>query len=333
MPKVTTFLKRLSTLWNQATEYGYYKSWQVLAFLIFGLPVIGRYMSRKWFWQDKGAIVLVYHELSATIFEKHLRYITSSWPVIPIDDLVTGIRQGKNLDNSVVITFDDGYKSNYTDVFPAILQYNTPVTIYLVSGVVGSQHEFWWLSLDNLRRTVRIEEIIPSTDYYKSIPEEQRHREIEALLTRYKYVPRERCTLSWQEVREMLDSGLVTFGSHTRSHPCLIKMSQEDARQEISSSKSDLESALGVKIGHFSYPNSDYNSFHISVCEQSGYLTAVTAIPGINTANTSPYQLRRILVRPDETVPELAMKMTGLGHKLGLDYFTARHLRSRGMPC
>jgi glycosyltransferase involved in cell wall biosynthesis/peptidoglycan/xylan/chitin deacetylase (PgdA/CDA1 family) len=38
---------------------------------------------------------------------------------------------------AVVITFDDGYRDNYTHAYPVLKQQNIPVTIFLVSGYIG----------------------------------------------------------------------------------------------------------------------------------------------------------------------------------------------------
>ena len=310
----------------QIAEWGYYQFWKVIAFLFFGLPVIGGIMTKKWFWKEKGALILVYHKLSGQAFEKHISFIRRNWQILPLDDITSLMRQGESLPISVVITFDDGYKSNYTDVFPILKKYGIPMTLYLVSGMIGTEKEFWWQSLTNLRAK-GIE--VPSHGYLKSIPEEQRIQEMNDLFARHQYTPRSASNLSWDEVKEMVASGLVNIGSHTRDHLCLTLTSPENATNEIANSKKELESALSIKVDHFSYPNGDYSSYHVSVCKQVGYLTATTAMPGVNTAKTNPYELRRILIRPDETLPGLALKITGLGHRLGQDYFTMKHLEER----
>jgi peptidoglycan/xylan/chitin deacetylase (PgdA/CDA1 family) len=333
MARLLIPVRRISLQFNRLLEYSYCEFWKILAFIFFGFPFLGEFLSRRWFWKEKGAIILVYHELGASAFRRHLEYIKNHWKVVSLDDLLTQMKQGKPLTRAIIFTFDDGYKSNYTEIFPLLLKHQTPITLYLVSGMIDADGEFWWQSLENLRRTAGKKEAIPTPEHLKSLPEEQRKREISNLLGRYSYRNKERSTLTLSEAKEMVDSGLVTIGAHTRNHPCLTKVGLEEAEDEMKSSKKDLESAFGVPVVHFSYPNGDYINAHVSLCEKSGYSTAVTAVPGVNTPTTNPYELRRILIRPDDTVQVLALKITGLGHRLGLDHFTFKHLRQRGVPC
>ncbi len=39
----------------------------------------------------------------------------------------------------VMLTFDDGYKDNYTELFPLLKKYNVKVTIFMITGAVGNQ--------------------------------------------------------------------------------------------------------------------------------------------------------------------------------------------------
>ena len=60
--------------------------------------------------------------------------------------------------------------------------------------------------------------------------------------------------LSWAGAKEMVDSGLVTIGSHTHSHALLDRLSPEDAADELDRSKGLIQDNLGVAADHFAYP-------------------------------------------------------------------------------
>jgi len=60
--------------------------------------------------------------------------------------------------------------------------------------------------------------------------------------------------LSWAQVREMQDSGLVEFGSHTMRHRHLPSIPLEEARWELTESKLRLEEKLGRTMIGFAYP-------------------------------------------------------------------------------
>ena len=100
------------------------------------------------------------------------------WTAISLDDVAAARRGEKALpERAILITFDDGYRSFYTRVFPLVLAYRMPV----VAAVVTS-----WLD-------VPAGSMVP----YGREP-----------------VPRERF-ISWEEACEMAESGLVEFASHS----------------------------------------------------------------------------------------------------------------------
>ncbi len=60
--------------------------------------------------------------------------------------------------------------------------------------------------------------------------------------------------LTWAQVKEMQDSGVVEFGSHTMSHKNLARIPLDDARRELTESKIRLEQRLGREMVGFAYP-------------------------------------------------------------------------------
>lgn len=60
--------------------------------------------------------------------------------------------------------------------------------------------------------------------------------------------------LTWEQVKEMKESGLVSFGSHTSSHRRLRSLPDDEIAQEITQSKQILEEKLGAPIASFCYP-------------------------------------------------------------------------------
>jgi peptidoglycan/xylan/chitin deacetylase (PgdA/CDA1 family) len=103
----------------------------------------------------------------------------NGWTAVSLDDIARARRGEKPLpDKAVLITFDDGYRSLYTRVFPLALAYGFPI----VAALVGD-----WMNAP-AGATVRYGD---------------------------RAVPREHF-ITWDQAREMQRSGLVEFALHTQ---------------------------------------------------------------------------------------------------------------------
>lgn len=60
--------------------------------------------------------------------------------------------------------------------------------------------------------------------------------------------------LTWSQLREAVDTGLVTVGSHTHSHVPLRDVTEREAGEEMRRSKEQIEDRLGIACRHFAYP-------------------------------------------------------------------------------
>lgn len=113
---------------------------------------------------DFGATVLCYHivespqdprmEVSREAFRQQMRYLAmTGYNVIPLRDLyeyVTGKRASLPK-NAIVITFDDGWRSTYTEVFPEMKRYGFPFTIFIYPQIVGqTSHALTWKQIKEM---------------------------------------------------------------------------------------------------------------------------------------------------------------------------------------
>lgn len=104
------------------------------------------------------------------------------------------------------------------------------------------------------------------------------------------------------QLGEWLAAGQV-IGSHSMTHAWLTRISAEQAREEIVSSKKRLEDLFGVAVEHFCYPYGDWNPAVRDLVQAAGYRTACTTACGVNTADTDPYAFSRLLVRYQSRSP------------------------------
>ena len=60
--------------------------------------------------------------------------------------------------------------------------------------------------------------------------------------------------VSWAALRDVLETGLVTIGSHTHTHALLDRIPPRGAEEELRRSIGLIEERLGVHPEHFAYP-------------------------------------------------------------------------------
>ena len=105
--------------------------------------------------------------------------------------------------------------------------------------------------------------------------------------------------LNWDEVRELHAGGLVEIASHTRTHTLLTSLDEAGARDEVVGSYLDLCQHLGCLVTSFAYPAGKFRERDVALVSETGYRSAVTTRPGVNTAATSPFLLRRSMIGRD----------------------------------
>lgn len=81
--------------------------------------------------------------------------------------------------------------------------------------------------------------------------------------------------LTWEQLEEIKNSGLVEIGSHSVNHPPLTCISLAEAKKEINISKTILEAKLGIPILTFCYPFGAVNIKVEELVKEAGYTGAV----------------------------------------------------------
>ena len=259
--------------------------------------------------------------IDTSIFEKQIKYLKKTHEIYSLENLAQDLLEKKKLPKRLaVLTFDDGYKDNYTNAFPILKKYKIPATIFLTTDHIETDKLFWWDKLGYILLNLKNKEIHlkdfgvikPSllknnSKYFDGImikfnaySEEKKHNfieELEKILN--EDIPKEigkNKTLTWDEVKEMSENN-INFGAHTVNHPILTNISLKQAELEISQSKKDIEKRLNKPITTFSYPNglaSDYNTEIIDLLKKYGFTCAVTRIPNTINSKTSLFELGRV---------------------------------------
>lgn len=99
--------------------------------------------------QDPGVPILLYHRFHPTepgsttvttpVFEEQLAWLAEHhYAVVRLGSVVEALRGGRELEpHSVVITVDDGRRSQYTEMFPIIQRFHVPVTLFVYTDAIS----------------------------------------------------------------------------------------------------------------------------------------------------------------------------------------------------
>jgi len=103
--------------------------------------------------------------------------------------------------------------------------------------------------------------------------------------------------LSWDEIKSMQDSGIITFGSHTLGSEPLVNInSEEELKKQIFESKRILEEKLERKVDIFSYPSGAFNAKIRQLVIDAGYKSAVATNPGRKYPDDDIFALKRLRI-------------------------------------
>ena len=262
---------------------------------------------REWMCRNRVAI-LMYHDAKATVFAKHIAYLSRHYTIISLDTLVTAIHQ-KDFSQipakSVVITIDDGHAGNI-ELLPLFKQYRICPTLFVCTQIINT-HRHFWFKIDGQSKAER--------EKLKRLPNAER---LAYLKRTNDFEPEsvypDRQALNIEEMKQMIAD--VDFQPHTQFHPILPHCTETECRQEILGSKTDLERLLKIECSHFSYPNGDYTEREIEVVKASGFRSARTTVIGWNTPETPLYQLKTIPIADDAGFALFRAQLTTIPQRL-----------------
>ena len=286
--------------------------------------------------------------VSPEVLTMHFEVLRRHFTLVHLDDWLRAARLGHPPPGrSVAITFDDGWRDNFDYAFPVIKAAQMPVTLFLVTDMVGSRYQFWpnrlaralkrWMPdydhrLDegtrrqmaaigfpfDLNGVQATPELIDAVINHCKVSDDAA---MHALLDQVEAaMPEqagegdgERDLLDWDEVREMADCGLVRFGSHTRRHTRLREdIAPELLEDEVAGSRRILEEKLSRPAPLFCYPNGDC-SLEAYAAVRESYEGAVSTRRGWHSPDQDSHLVRRISMHEDvsQTPAALLARVSG----------------------
>jgi peptidoglycan/xylan/chitin deacetylase (PgdA/CDA1 family) len=270
-------------------------------------------------------------------FRSQMRFVEHHFTPISFRDLAAIIAARMSCPrNPIIVTFDDGYLDNYVNVFPVLRERGIKATFFIVTDFVGTGQSFWFERVAQaiakappgryfvgVLAGMRSEIVVPSglaerrtlvkslLKALKLAPADEAYEWVDhlsrALGASEGVADGESQLFGWQEVSEMHRSGLVEFGSHTKTHPVLSRVDPTRLYDELEGSKKAIRLATGVDCTVLAYPvggRSAYSPAVIQAVEECGYQFACTNVPGANRlGRLQRFELCRSPVERYTTVP------------------------------
>jgi peptidoglycan/xylan/chitin deacetylase (PgdA/CDA1 family) len=224
-------------------------------------------------------------EITPAAFEAQMKQLKDAGiTVISLQDLLAWKRGEKNIPpRCAVITFDDGWKSQYDVAWPILKKFGYPVTMFIYTegvrgGSLSGGEAITWEQLADMR------------DNGVDI---QAH------------------SATHQDLREGHNVMLVAGGKRTRTK-LTGPQYEEWVQNEVVGSKQLLEQRLGIKVNCFAVPFGNYNEHVKELARNAGYEAMFTVYGQPITFTSAPDSLGRYAIEASK--PKVfadAVKMIG----------------------
>ncbi len=200
-------------------------------------------------------------EITPADFEAQMKQLKDAGiTVISLQDLLAWKRGEKNIPpRCAVITFDDGWKSQYDVGWPILKKYGYPLTLFIYTegvrgGSLGGGEAITWEQLADMR------------DNGVDI---QAH------------------TATHQDLREGHNIMLIASGGKRTKTKLAGPEYEQWVQNEVVGSKQLLEQRLGIKVNCFAVPFGNYNEHVKELARNAGY-EAMFTVYGQPITFTSP---------------------------------------------
>jgi peptidoglycan/xylan/chitin deacetylase (PgdA/CDA1 family) len=286
----------------------------------------------------KGIVILTYHRIrpdtstadadlfddalfgpTQSEFERQVRWLKQNFELLSEASLLSVLREGNACRRRyAAITFDDGYRDNYTLAYPVLRGYSTPAIFFICPGLIDNRKVGWWDAIAYLikrsdRSSVSINgttlplqgnkqaAITELTSWIKVRP----HAETSELVPKLADVCgvnlpdaelQDRQFMTWEQIIEVSRNG-VDIGSHTYHHHVLATLGADLQRWELRESKVALQRRLGRPIRTLAYPVGGYEHFTpetMRIAEEIGYECAFSFQTGYNLGGIHRFNVQRI---------------------------------------
>lgn len=257
---------------------------KIIAFVLYFLfwPIIWKESNRK------DTILAIYgHDQKRVPFERIIGwFLKKGYRFITPKEMFQYISGQKKIKEKLVwLSFDDGWRSNYDDVFPVIKEHRIPATIFVATKGIADGH-YWFSRAFQNRSSSLYNEV---GDLW--VMDNQQRVKIVQQLPPYQG---ERITMNKYEIQEMTASGLVNWGNHTHDHVMSDHCTDVQLKEEIDKCNCVMKEIAGKECNLiYSYPNGNYDERTVGILKQMGITMAATTHIGRVKCPSDAYMIPR----------------------------------------
>lgn len=260
---------------------------------------------------------LLPYEITAKQFAAEIKALAQHFTILPLNEGLTRLWNNTLPPYALCLTFDDGYRDNFTIARPILKSLGVKATFFIASGYLDGGRMWNDTLLTIVRRWPQ--DKIDLTDWgipiipMRDLPQRQQAwwllfhwmrrigpRGRDEMLDRLAQRLPERLPtdlmMTPRQVRQLHADGME-IGCHTRSHPILARLPDDAARAEIVDSKRDLEELTQADVHYFAYPNGtpgdDYGMRDVNLVTAAGFKAAFSTSWGVVTRDWDPFQIPR----------------------------------------
>ncbi len=283
---------------------------------------------------DRGVI-----DATPAQFDDQMKILRQRYNVATLNEVVALVEDPSRLRHAhVLITFDDGYRDNYQQVFPILQSHGLHGVFFLATGFLGTNRVSWWDQIANaMRRSSRAEFLLryPRELRIKTGPaflekaiRDVLHLYIDPATTdtaRFLREFEESCGaplipeigepmyMTPAEAATMARAGMA-IGAHSHSHELMAKLSEEQQMRECQMSREILERTTSLPCQAFAYPVGEPHTFSettVRCLKATGFRVAFSQHGGINRPDTlTRFNLRRIDVDRGDGISEFRLRFS-----------------------
>lgn len=263
-------------------------------------------------------------EMHAEPFDRICGWLRRWFHVLPVEDAVLRLKEGRLPARALSITFDDGYADNAEVAMPILQRHGLCATFFVATGYLDGGR-MWNDTIASAVRDTRLEglpvgdlglagfagsetlslrgwparaaavgRLLGATKY---LEDGERGRIVEALADRLGTTDLPTDLMLRSEQVRALRNGGMRVGAHTVSHPILGQLPRDRALQEVRHSREKLEALLDAPVTVFAYPNGkphqDYSAESVAVVREAGFRVAVSTEWGSAGRDVDPLQVPR----------------------------------------